>query len=396
MFSLAIVKLTAVCNLNCTYCYMFNQHDRTFEVVPRNMPPAIAGRVVDRIVEHCNKTGIDQFTLSLHGGEPTLWPYSSFVELLDRVEAVRRTGLRLSVGLQTNGLRISDKLADLLAGHQVSLGVSIDGPRDVNDKARVTHSGRGSHDQIMATVQRLIDRGHEDALAGFLCVAQPDLSPKIFLNWISSLPVPRIDVLWPLEYNYDSRPWHGGDETHYARSPRYGTWMARLFKEWLKQDDPKIMIRSFYEIISVILGSNYHSYSLVNQTIPILVINTDGGLEYHDYLRSYKNGGTRSKFNIIDHNFDEFMADPMVNYLLHLGQFLPSECRRCSVVDICGGGHLAGRVGADAMPPFQRSVLCHDQHRLYMTAKELLLDEVDHESPPPFETPSQPSGWIKS
>ena len=38
MFELAILKLTAFCNLDCKYCYMFNLEDRTFSRVGRQMP----------------------------------------------------------------------------------------------------------------------------------------------------------------------------------------------------------------------------------------------------------------------------------------------------------------------------------------------------------------------
>ena len=46
-FTSAVIKLTSTCNLACTYCYMFNLTDRTFEWDPDAMTGVTAERVTD-------------------------------------------------------------------------------------------------------------------------------------------------------------------------------------------------------------------------------------------------------------------------------------------------------------------------------------------------------------
>ncbi len=52
MFRSAIVKLTAVCDIDCTYCYMFNQADQTFKRMPARMPLPTALRLLGRICDY--------------------------------------------------------------------------------------------------------------------------------------------------------------------------------------------------------------------------------------------------------------------------------------------------------------------------------------------------------
>lgn len=148
MFRSVIMKLTAFCNLNCSYSYMFNQADRTYSRIPKHLPLATALLCLDRVQEHLSSHGERSFNVTLHGGEPTLWPLASFRQLLRRAEAIRAAGLDLRVSMQTNAVRIPPGLLELLAEHDVPLGISIDGPQSYNDSTRVTHGGGGSYDQV--------------------------------------------------------------------------------------------------------------------------------------------------------------------------------------------------------------------------------------------------------
>jgi uncharacterized protein len=373
----AILKLTSVCNLDCSYCYMFNLTDKTFERVPNRMPVSIALRSVDRIEEYCATRGLDTFSLSLHGGEPTLWPTASFAALFSRVQRARDNGLDLRLSMQTNGLRLRPKLVDLLLEYKVSLGVSLDGPQQINDRVRIDHAGRGSYERIMRMLDALVKRGVAGIVQGFLSVCQPEIDPDEFLQWADQLPIRALDVLWPLEFNHDNPPWSNIGLERYRKAPIYGTWMADLFELWFRRDDPTLFIRSFYHVLEIGLGSKRYTDTLVNSTITLFIVNTDGGLEYSDYLRSYTDGGTRSSFNVVQNSLDEFCTDPMVEFLLQLGNHLPSECHPCPVRDVCGGGHLAGR-GANSQPfPVMRSVLCYDEFHFFSRINQLVQATSD-------------------
>ena len=199
MFRSAIVKLTAVCDIDCTYCYMFNQSDQTFKRMPARMPLPTALRLLDRICDYFPQDEPEPFSIVLHGGEPMLWPDAGFAALLSQIAQRRDQGWNLDVAVQTNLVQpINPEILALFREHQVSFGISLDGPREVNDAARVDKLGRGTYERVMANVKRMLDAGDGALIGGFLCVANPSLPPAEFLAWVRTLPVQKVYVLWPI------------------------------------------------------------------------------------------------------------------------------------------------------------------------------------------------------
>src|SRR6185503_9512775 len=117
-FTSAVLKLTAVCNLDCSYCYMFNQSDQTFRRVPAMMTSETADAFLDRLSTYL-AIQPGRFTVVLHGGEPTLWPIDQLRRLLGGIGELRKHGADLVVRMQTNGLRLSTPLLDLLRSADV-------------------------------------------------------------------------------------------------------------------------------------------------------------------------------------------------------------------------------------------------------------------------------------
>ncbi len=98
--------------------------------------------------------------------KPSLWPKPNFLRFLNRIREMNRAGYRLSVSMQTNGFRYDPALFEILAEFDVSVGVSLDGPREYNDRRRVTHRGTGSYDRIMANVEKIPSWYHRQSTTG--------------------------------------------------------------------------------------------------------------------------------------------------------------------------------------------------------------------------------------
>jgi len=373
MFRSAIVKLTAVCDIDCSYCYMFNQADRTFERMPARMALPTALRLLDRICDYHPRGEPEPFSIVLHGGEPMLWPDASFAELLSQVAMRREQGWNLDVAIQTNLVQpIAPQLLALFREHRVSLGVSLDGPRELNDAVRVDKRGRGTYERVMANVEHMLADGDGGLIGGFLAVANPSLPPAEFLAWVCSLPVPRVDVLWPIEFNWRHPPWPLGASRAYAAAPRYGTWYAELFRAWWALDDPGVTIRLFNNLLHVALGGQGHIDALVNDSYNMFVVNTDGSYEYPDYLRVAGDGSACTPFHISTDGIAALAADPLFARLLKLRDELPAKCAGCRHRLICGGGFLPGRSDAKDGIAQRESVLCADQMHFFDAAFGLI------------------------
>ena len=263
----------------------------------------------------------------------------------------------------------------------MSIGISLDGPAWLNDQFRVDHRGKGSYERIMQTVEQILESPAREQFFGFLCVAQPEIAPQNFLEWVDGLPVRRIDVLWPLAYHADAPPWEAGHEEDYQKAPRYGQWFAELFERWLERDDPSLSLRSFRELLRLRLhGPDKVRVSdfFLNRSFGMFVVNTDGGLELHDYLRVAGDGLTRTPYCVREHSLEELEDDSRFRRLLYLSEELPEACRGCGHVEICGGGFLSGRASAETLISEKRSVLCHDE-LYYFSAVDALIARAQEE-----------------
>jgi len=363
-FRIFILKLVGFCNLNCSYCYMFNSLDQSHVEKPRFMPPDIAVRSLHAIEVHLARSDLKSASITLHGGEPTLWPVDSFRIFLEEVERVRDRGISLDISLQTNlWQKPKVQLLELCAKHRVSLGVSLDGPRRINDANRTDFAGRGSYDGVLRNVRWLIDSGFGDLFRGFLCVMQPDVKPKDFLEWVASLPLTRVDLLWPIHYTASNPPWT--DMARYQRDPRYGRWLESLFEAWWDADRPEWDIDLFTRAVEAELGGQRATDMLGARSFSSVIVNTDGAIEMADYFRTARDGGAATGYSILEHDFDALARDERFRKLHRAARTIPRSCRSCRHVRTCEGGTLSGRLDASGQVSTSRSVLCPDHLRFF-------------------------------
>jgi len=114
-----LIDASLRCNLNCRYCY--NAPLRRANVYEDINLDAIKG-AVKRLVD----LGWSR-DIVLHGGEPLYWPREVLEELL--AFSYKLTG---KSALQTNGTLIDDEVIDLFKRYNTYVGVSIDGPGELN------------------------------------------------------------------------------------------------------------------------------------------------------------------------------------------------------------------------------------------------------------------------
>ncbi len=377
MFDIFILKLTSFCNLNCSYCYMFNSKDQSYAHKPRYMSPEVAIRTLHAIDAHFANRELKSAAIVLHGGEPTLWPLESFREFLDEVSRLRRNGLALSVSMQTNlWQRPRPELLELCLAHEMRLGVSLDGPKTANDANRQDFAGHGSYDRIMANARWLVENGFEKLILGFLCVMQPSIDPAAFVAWVASLPVTRVDLLWPLEFNRANPPWQTGSEALYAREPRHGKWAEAVFEEWWRIDRPDLQVRLFADTLDARLGGGRATDVMGALSFQSLVINTDGAIELADYFRTAKDSGSATPYSVLAHDFDAVARDERVARLKRAAETPPEPCRRCDHLGYCRGGTLSGRLDDRGDVTANASVMCHDHMRFFDTVAKRVGEEL--------------------
>ena len=117
-----ILPLTTRCNLSCSYCYNGDQ------VEPMDMSEAVLKKALTLVEE----AGEGPFHLQITGGEPTLVP-ESIALAAKRARDLTRP---CTIGIQTNGTRLTPELADLLVEFDIQVGLSLDGPPSIQETLR--------------------------------------------------------------------------------------------------------------------------------------------------------------------------------------------------------------------------------------------------------------------
>lgn len=132
--------VTDHCNLKCRYCFEeAPETDGNFK--PISMNTETAKRAIDLFVgllkkySNPNKKKI----IHLYGGEPLLNPevVKFSVLYLERLKKVNELLSNCEMAIVTNGVLMNEGLAKFFSDHKVTVGLSIDGPRDMNNTYRI-------------------------------------------------------------------------------------------------------------------------------------------------------------------------------------------------------------------------------------------------------------------
>ena len=151
--STIILNVNTGCNLSCTYCY---KEDLTTPANGQKMDFATARSSVDLLLQKAR--GRDQVNIVFFGGEP-LSNMRLIREVVDyATPAAARQGMSVDYSLTTNATMLNEEIVDWLAQHQVAVTVSMDGPRALHDKNRLTVGGKGTYDVVAAKVRLLLSR----------------------------------------------------------------------------------------------------------------------------------------------------------------------------------------------------------------------------------------------
>ena len=150
--SLLIKPASAVCNLDCAYCFYLDRDADPYKSLPaRRMTTETLERLVDTYLFYSYPNSVFAF----QGGEPTLAGLPFFEKLVKLQQQYGRDGQSVSNALQTNGILLDQGWCDLFKSYDWLLGVSLDGPENINDLYRYNKEGRGTWKRVMQSVELL-------------------------------------------------------------------------------------------------------------------------------------------------------------------------------------------------------------------------------------------------
>lgn len=366
-FTTFVVKVASRCNLNCSYCYMYNLADRTYRNQPPVMNEDVTEAMIERIASHAVRHNVPWIHVILHGGEPLLMGKQRLGSWVKQVRDGLESHATPYFSVQSNGVLIDDQWIELLADLHVGIGISVDGPKEHHDRYRVDHKGRGSFDDVVAAIRKLqANRRGPEIFSTVMAVVNPNIPPTEFFEFWQFLDVPGFDLSLP-HANYAHLPPTG------VRS--YGDWMIEFFDLWFTQNRPDRHVRYFENMLRMLFRYPVSTDNIGGRPVGVVVVETDGSIEPTDAFKCCEDGITKLGLNVLRDEFDSLYDYRMVWTLQHGGAALCSTCQVCPVREVCGGGYMPHRYSRER--GFDNpSVYCGDLLPLISHIRRRVLDSM--------------------
>lgn len=151
--STMVLNITTGCNLACGYCY---KEDLDTPKAARDMEFATAVQSVDLLIAQAKDR--PRINVVFFGGEP-LRRMAFIRDVVAYAEdAAAKARKVVDFSLTTNATLLTEDIVDYLNAHNFSLAISMDGPKALHDKRRLTVGGRGTYDVVAKKVRMTLAR----------------------------------------------------------------------------------------------------------------------------------------------------------------------------------------------------------------------------------------------
>ena len=377
------------CNLDCTYCY-YLEKERLYPGTKKfRMPDAVLEAYIRDYIAAQAKTPELDIWFSWQGGEPTLLGVDFFRRVVELQQQYRAPGRTIRNALQTNGTLLDAEWAAFLKENRFLVGVSIDGPRELHDRYRIDRAERPTFDKVMAAVE-LLKEHKVDFNALVVVQRQNAKKPREVYRFLKDIGIEYMQFIPIVERTADGEALAGAPQidaegaayrvTPWSVLPKdYGTFLCRVFDEWLKEDVGRIFVQFFDTQLGLWAGGPAGLCWFAETCGQGLAMEHNGDLFACDHYvyPEYRLG------NILETPMETLATSPFQETFGNdKRDSLPRQCRECDYRFACNGGcpkhrFLATKDGEPGLNYFCESYMRFFEHAApYMrTMADLLLND---------------------
>ncbi|MDL2308957.1 radical SAM protein [Bacteroidales bacterium OttesenSCG-928-C03] len=329
-----VLKIANTCNLNCSYCYVFNKGDNHYVDLPIKMSEDIYTHLLNRIKEHCLSSGRKKFAIVFHGGEPLILGIPYYEKFLNKVNDIfKDADIEIGYLMQSNGTLLTEEWAKFLVDNNIYIGFSIDGYEEIHNQYRIYRTTKkGSFNDVV----KGINIYKKYSPANGLSVANTDADPLKYYETMKEIGFNGVGILF-LDHNYADPPEIDMQKTL--------SWFIQLFDIWFKDKSENKLkfFNPFSTIMSLILGLDLAGNDAYGETLnnALLVLN-NGEIQ----VTGCQKPGKEIKTYYVQHNnLDEVYTEKIFRdyYNVHQDDVLCKQCQLCVIKSICGGGRYSHR-----------------------------------------------------
>lgn len=326
--SVLIKPISGICNINCSYCF-YKDLKKSGDVSNKGkMSKDTMKKLIENILVDFERGDFIEF--AFQGGEPTLLGVGFYKEFIDYVNLVNTKKVNISYSLQTNGILIDEKWCEFFVENNFLIGLSLDGPEDINDKYRLDSLGNGTFKKIIET-KEMFDKYRVDYNILTVLTNEIALNPKKVWQFIKYNQIRYIQFI-PCLDNIDKI-----EEKEYVLKPEnFAYFYKEIFRYWFQSllDNENYSIGLIEQLITYLSGQSIGTCLIRGKCSPQYVIESDGSVYPCDFyvLEKYNSG------NIRDNSVKEIFVNNAMQNFLEEKKETPKICSLCRYKNICNGG----------------------------------------------------------
>ncbi len=322
--SLLIKPASAVCNLDCAYCFYLDREADPYSALPaRRMTEDTLERLVDTYLFY----SYPESTFAFQGGEPTLAGPAFYENLVKLQQRFGRNGQSVSNAMQTNGVLLTDRWCELFKAYNWLIGISMDGPEAVHDLYRYNKQGAGSWRKVMAGLELLKKHRVEFNVLCVVSQANVEKAGEVY-KFFRSLGIDHLQYI-PLS-EFDER----GQPLPFTITPeQYGRFLCETFEVWWPHRK-QVRIRYFDNIAEAVAGQRPSTCTMHQTCDSYVVVEFNGDVYPCDFFVS-------NEWKLGNVNVDSWpeIARKQRRYQFAAKKTIAHpECIACEYQSICHGG----------------------------------------------------------
>ena len=329
-FQLLIKPVGADCNLACEYCF----YKRAAALYPGETGRPMPDDVLEQMTSSYLQLRFDTSIFSWQGGEPTLAGLDFFRKVAELQKRYGAEGQNIGNAFQTNAVLIDDEWAKFLAEHDFLVGVSLDGPPEIHDRYRRTHTGSGSAEKVLAAIEHLKRHAASFNILTLVTQANVDQARSVY-RWLVAQGFRYLKFIPCLERDAE------GDRAEYAIKPgQYGKFLCEVFDEWCDNGFPHISVRTFDSMVNYYVTGVPAVCIFSESCDAYILVERNGDVYPCDFFvfPEWKLG------NVMDKDIDRFIVCGLKQKFAKQKSDLCKGCERCEWKLMCWGGCMKDRL----------------------------------------------------
>lgn len=387
-YSLITKPIGSLCNLNCTYCYYLEKHHLYNNIKNTRMSDDILELFIHQYIE---SQPVPEVNFVWQGGEPCLMGIDFYKKAIS-FQKKYATGKKIHNAFQTNGLLLNEDWCRFFYDHEFLVGISLDGPKELHDKYRISHDKSPSFEKVFRGIELLKKFKVEFNTLTVINNYNVDFPLEIyrFLKSVGSHFIQFIPVVERISKTKSTEMKLLTNEQHEdavvtdwsVNALKYGEFLTIIFNEWVKKDVGQYFIQMFEATLANWVGVPPGVCVMARTCGNAGIIEHNGDVYSCDhfvfpeyYLGNIKNENLETMMNSVS---QQLFGNNKLSKL-------PQQCKECTFLNKCWGECPKNRILTTKQGEYGLNYLCEGLMFYFShvtPAMEFMANEIKNQRSP--------------